>query len=179
MAPHTSVSLEMPSSNSLSLLASELLDDSIVSSTDPSGDPLVEALKRLLEREGGHVAVGLRAGINDQSLYQIASGRPDSKTGSPKSVGPSIRKRLTARYPDWLDPPDQSNFASAINEPSTPSIAGLMARLGQLLQAATPATRAAVAGLLAQYAQEPAHGQRIAQAIELLLKENAADDSRP
>jgi hypothetical protein len=67
-----------------------------------SDDPLVQALQRLLAREGGHVAVGDAAEINDQSLYQIAYMKPDSKTGRLKGVGPSIRSRLTKRYPDWL-----------------------------------------------------------------------------
>jgi len=67
-----------------------------------SPDPLVQALQKLLEREGGHIVVGDEAGINDQSLYQIAFCRLDSKTKAPKGVGPSIRRRLDARYPDWL-----------------------------------------------------------------------------
>lgn len=84
-----------------------------------SDDPLVQALQRLLQRAGGHVAVGDAAGINDQSLYQIATVRADSKTGQPKGVGPSIRKRLSAAYPDWLDTPDSSStqHAGGVDQP--------------------------------------------------------------
>lgn len=69
-----------------------------------SDDPLVQAVQRLLEIKGGHVAVGAAAGISDQSLYQIAEMKTDSKTGKPKSVGPSIRRRLSVAFPGWMNP---------------------------------------------------------------------------
>lgn len=69
----------------------------------PCNDVLVVALQRLLEQQGGHVAVGKAAKINHQSLYQIATQRVNSSTGKPKSVGPSIRKRLDQAFPGWLD----------------------------------------------------------------------------
>lgn len=68
-----------------------------------SGDPLVTALQRLLLREGGHDTVGLEAGIGSDNLYQVANCRTDSKTGKAKSVGPGVRRALSARYPDWLN----------------------------------------------------------------------------
>lgn len=96
-------------------------------------DPLVQALQRLLEREGGHVSVGDAAGINDQSLYQIANCKPDSKTGKPKGVGPSIRNRLSERYPGWHLPPITGTAsitlgavtaqATATAHPPTPGVA--------------------------------------------------------
>lgn len=43
------------------------------------------------------------AGVNDQSLYQIATLRPHSKTGRVKSVGPTIRRKLDAAFPNWLE----------------------------------------------------------------------------
>lgn len=66
-----------------------------------SDDPLVQALQRLLKREGGHIKVGDETGINDQSLYQIANGIK-LPSGKAKGVGPSIRARLSNRYPDWM-----------------------------------------------------------------------------
>lgn len=68
----------------------------------PSDDPLVQAVQRLLEREGGHVAVGAAADISDQTLYQIAFAKVNSATGKPQGVGPSVRRRLDAAFPGWL-----------------------------------------------------------------------------
>lgn len=97
----------------------------------PTDDPLVAAVQRLLSRAGGPVAVGDEAGINDQSLYQIAYCKPDSKTGTPKSVGPSIRKRLSAAYPGWLD--EQRGVTAAppsIPHQAPPTLAQALERLG-------------------------------------------------
>lgn len=79
-----------------------MLEHQVMQPFPKTDDPLVQALQRLLQKEGGHVAVGDAAEINDQSLYQIAYCKPDSKTGRAKGVGPSIRARLTKRYPGWL-----------------------------------------------------------------------------
>lgn len=64
-------------------------------------DPLVVALERLITREGGREAVADEIGSSEQTLYQIVKGVKDSKTGTPKGVGPSLRKRLDARYAGW------------------------------------------------------------------------------
>lgn len=65
-------------------------------------DPLVAALANLIKREGGRAAVADAIGSSEQTLYQIVSKVKDSKTGKPKSVGPSLRKRLDEKYPNWL-----------------------------------------------------------------------------
>lgn len=65
-------------------------------------DPLAAALARLCAKEGGHVAVADRIGMNDQSVYQVINGIRDSKTKNPKSVGSRMRKALDQNYPDWL-----------------------------------------------------------------------------
>lgn len=67
-------------------------------------DPLVAALQRLCLRVGSYQAVAAAAGVNDQSLYQIATQRSNASTGKPRSVGTSIRRRLTKAFPDWLAP---------------------------------------------------------------------------
>lgn len=82
--------------------ASGTLETAGMSGFPPTDDPLVAALQALLAREGGHVAVADATGIGDQTLYQIAYLKPHSKSGKPKSVGPSVRARLSARYPDWM-----------------------------------------------------------------------------
>lgn len=65
-------------------------------------DPATIALKRLVEREGGHIAVAEAIDANDQSIYQIVTG-VKLPSGRPKGVGPSLRARLTRRYPGWLE----------------------------------------------------------------------------
>lgn len=104
-------------------LSSDMLEHAEMPIYPHTDDPLVQALQRLLDREGGHVTVGDAAGVNDQSLYQIATCRVDSKTGTAKGVGPSIRKRLTNRYPDWLD-------AASTTESSAPTINEALMRIG-------------------------------------------------
>lgn len=100
--PDSSVSLDLSSSVSHWRQPSEMLEHFVMHTYPASDDPLVRSLQRLLEREGGHIHVSDETGIGDQSLYQIAYCKPDSRTGKPKGVGPSIRRRLTKRYPDWL-----------------------------------------------------------------------------
>ena len=68
-----------------------------------SSDPLVQALQRLvLQTSGGYKAVAEKIEASDQTLYQIVTCRPDSKTGKPKSVGKNLRDRLDYAYPLWL-----------------------------------------------------------------------------
>lgn len=66
-------------------------------------DQTTEALKLLVEREGGYIVVADEIGANDQSIYQIING-VKLPSGRPKRVGPSLRARLSARYPNWLYP---------------------------------------------------------------------------
>lgn len=54
--------------------------------------------------------------------------------------------------------------------PAEMSLGQTLARLGQELGRASPQTRAAVADLLSRYAQNPAQGQSLAQAIEMLVR---------
>lgn len=95
-----------------------------VSKYPASTDPLVCALQALLRREGGHVTVGDKANVSDQSLYQIAFCKPDSGTKKPKSVGPSIRRRLTATFPDWLDG-DTASSTAPFSDPVLSHMAAL------------------------------------------------------
>lgn len=56
----------------------------------------------------------------------------------------------------------------------TLTIAETLERLGDLLMRANPKTRAAVADLLARYAQDPSSGRSIAKAIEMLVQADQA-----
>lgn len=91
----SSVSLAKQSSVSHLRCCSALLD------IPGMKDPLVVALTRLIEREGGRANVADEIKSSDQTLYQIIKGVKDSKSGTPKGVGPSLRKRLDERYPGW------------------------------------------------------------------------------
>lgn len=117
-----------------------------MSSYPHTDDPLVQALQLLLEREGGHIKVGDETGVSDQSLYQIANCKPDAKTGKPKSVGPSIRKRLSERYGDWLSSTAQPAPPDITLEAALPVVLGRLPgltdyRAGQVRNAIDAATK--------------------------------------
>lgn len=65
-------------------------------------DPLIAALTRLVEREGGYDAVANAAGHNSQALYQIVAGIT-LPSGKPRGVGRLLRERLDRAFPDWLE----------------------------------------------------------------------------
>jgi hypothetical protein len=67
-------------------------------------DPTIAALQALVKREGGHKAVALVIGANDQSIYQIVAGIK-TKAGRPKGVGKDLREKLQRHYPDWMNVP--------------------------------------------------------------------------
>lgn len=73
-----------------------------------------------------------------------------------------------------------SGVAGAPNTDETsapkPTVASTLNNLGELLQQASPKTRAAVADLLGRYAQDPATGRSLAQAIEVLIKADQNDN---
>jgi hypothetical protein len=64
-------------------------------------DPFVQALKALVEREGGEKPVAEKARVSPDYLWQITSGRP-LPSGNTRSVGPQVRKKLLSAYPDWF-----------------------------------------------------------------------------
>lgn len=96
----------------------------------PSNDPLVRALQRLVEREGGWAQVA-GADLSDQTIYQIVTCKVDSKTKRPKGVGPRVRRYLDTTFPGWLDAP---GTAVQAREP-TPTIPALGPALAVVLDA--------------------------------------------
>lgn len=76
----------------------------------------------------------------------------------------------------WFDGMEVQKSSTAPTPPNAaPSLADTLARLGELLERASPKTRAVVADLLGRYAQDPASGQSIALAIELLIQAEAGE----
>lgn len=63
---------------------------------------LIQSLKTLCNDNGGYKAVADRAGVDDQSLYQIISG-VRLPSGNAKGVGPTIQRKLDAAFPGWAD----------------------------------------------------------------------------
>lgn len=63
---------------------------------------LIQCLADLCREHGGYKAVADKAGVDDQSLYQIISG-VKLPSGNPKGVGPTIQRKLDAAYPGWAD----------------------------------------------------------------------------
>lgn len=73
-------------------------------------DPTVDALKRLVHELGGYPELASIIDCHPQSLYQICTGKT-SGNGKPKGVGRQIREKLTRAFPDWLNPPAESDGA--------------------------------------------------------------------
>jgi hypothetical protein len=94
-------------------------------------------LERLIQREGGREKVADEIQSSEQTLYQIIKGVKDSRTGTPKGVGPSLRKRLDARYPGWRELAQGSTLKVAEESPGyhTPvhAIQGFMNALDPVL----------------------------------------------
>ena len=63
-------------------------------------EQLIESLRLLCEREGGHATVADAIASSEQTLWQIVNG-VKLPSGEPRGVGPNLQKRLDARYPGW------------------------------------------------------------------------------
>lgn len=94
-------------------------------------DKLIESLKELCKAHGGYKAVADKAGVDDQSIYQIISG-VKLPSGNPKGVGPKIQAALSRSFPRWEDLADRkkevSNVAPGPNiRGSVPLLSGVQA----------------------------------------------------
>lgn len=67
-------------------------------------DPYVAALRRLVDAaKHGYKEVAAKADLNPQTVYQVYNG-VQLPSGNPKGVGPEMRRKLTAAFPNWLSP---------------------------------------------------------------------------
>jgi len=64
-------------------------------------DPMVQALIALCNREGSYKDVAAIARVSPDNLWQIVSGTK-LPSGNPRGVGPSLRKKITDAFPNWL-----------------------------------------------------------------------------
>lgn len=76
-------------------------------------EKLIESLKELCRIEGGYRAVADKAGVDDQSIYQIISG-VKLPSGNPKGVGPKIQTALSHSFPGWEALVDRQRDASNV-----------------------------------------------------------------
>ena len=67
-------------------------------------DQYVLALERLCKEHGGPDAVAFVIHSSADNLKQILNSTP-LPSGNPRGVGPGIRKKLSAAFPSWLEPP--------------------------------------------------------------------------
>jgi transcriptional regulator with XRE-family HTH domain len=145
-------------------------------------DRLIEAMK-LSEMTVAGLAKAL--GMSYQGVKKVVNGKS-------ASFGLTNNQRAAQALgvnADWLaggqgrmsareHPIDvEGNPTSAISPPvSTPlTSAQTIDRLGQLLSKADEKTRNAAAAMLLQYAQDPADGKRLADAIAVLLADSNND----
>jgi phage repressor protein C with HTH and peptisase S24 domain len=98
MVAQDSVTLAEPSSVTLGLALAACSNAGV---TAPLEDPLVEALRRLCDDEGGPDAVAARAGVSAEYLTQILKG-VQLPSGNPRRLGSRLREKLTSVYPEWL-----------------------------------------------------------------------------
>lgn len=90
-------------------------------------DPFVAALVSLCQRVGGHRVVAESAHVSEDNLWQIINGTK-LPSGNPRGVGPALRKKIAAAYPDWLRPPSgQGNTIPAVNRGKVPVISAVRA----------------------------------------------------
>ena len=155
-------------------------------------DPLVDALRRLVEREGGAVAVADAAGVNDQTIYQVLKGIK-LPSGNPKGVGPKLRAGLDKAFPGWRAAPLVSalqavpsapqdgaqTMRAADAAPPALTLADALEMLGIALAVDMPAdVRDDLADALAKLARRGGAARDQAQVLQL-LQAGAAGGAEP
>ena len=149
-----------------------------------SRDPLVLALALLCKDRGGYVAVADKAEVNDQTLWQILNGVKLPRSGNPRGVGPTLRKKLEAAFPGWSRLTAAPPAVSAVRAPPAPHYFATDAQrvTDALCLALTcvPATRRPelkqVFALLLDYPDEPDYASRF---CKLLAGAMPAQRKRP
>lgn len=66
-------------------------------------DILLNALRALCKREGGHQIVAAEAGISEGNLWQVLHGTK-LPSGQARGIGRRLQDKISQRYPDWLNP---------------------------------------------------------------------------
>ena len=88
-------------------------------------DHLITCLKSLCKRFSaeaidGRFEVAKTAGLSEQYLYQILTGKPMAN-GNKRSLGKQAREKITAKYPDWLAQAPKAEYQAASTTADEPS----------------------------------------------------------
>lgn len=131
---------------------------------------MVESLRRLCDREGGHAAVADAAGVSADNLWQILKGIK-LPSGEPRGVGPRLARKLDSAFPGWADTPAEK--APSLIDPTMGTGGFLQASLEHLarsLGALSRVERRQAAALLPMLAEEPEARAETCQALMRLLQ---------
>lgn len=138
-----------------------------------------EKLAVLIQEAGSQAVLSEKIEKAPAQISQWLNASINSKTGKPRVMSNAIAREIEAKIgkpQGWMDQPINGaregggNAGAGAALPAEMSLGQTLARLGQELGRASPQTRAAVADLLSRYAQNPAQGQSLAQAIEMLVR---------
>ena len=138
---------------------------------------MVAALVALCKREGDYKDVADKSGISPDNLWQIINGTK-LPSGNPRGVGPKLRLKITAAYPDWLSPtlaaqiPNDAAGGAAVAVLAAPAVATLgqtLERLASYFEMMDASTRSIAISLLGQLADNPQDHARIAAMIDLSI----------
>ena len=136
---------------------------------------MVAALVALCKREGDYKDVADKSGISPDNLWQIINGTK-LPSGNPRGVGPKLRLKITAAYPDWLSPTLAAQIPSGAGSPSLhQAVSGAPATLHSALEflagylaALDPLDRVRAVRDIADLADEPQAVAKITARIEAM-----------
>ena len=131
----------------------------------PTLDPLISALIALCSKEGGHKSVADKAKISPDNLAQIIAGTK-LPSGNPRGVGPGIRAKLTAAFPDWMPITVGTAATPVFNIAPSQTLEAHLLGLSKYLSALDESERDLAGVLLAQLAKRPEDYQRVARMIQ-------------
>lgn len=149
-------------------------------------DQLATALDRLCTKEGGWKVVARKLDVNDQSLYQITTGKR-LPSGNPKGVGPKLRSLLDEHYPGWrtlhtspigqphvaqqpllaVDAGAASPYSIHAKQPTT--LTQVIEELGRHMRGLDPPLRNAIGALIAGMCSNPDTANTTAQTVQAML----------
>jgi hypothetical protein len=128
-------------------------------------DPLVKALIDLCEREGDIKNVADKAKVSADNLWQIINGTK-LPSGNPRGVGPGLRGKLSAAYPDWLTP--RQSLPPVIKSPAPPIAATVLA-MAEAVSYLSTAERAELLDQLKALLLDPASAPIQSRIVDTLM----------
>jgi hypothetical protein len=136
-------------------------------------DRYAVAIKHLCDRQGGYRTVGTAAGVNGQTLYQIATG-VKLASGRPRSAGPELRGKLDKAFPGWDADTAGAPYAHSRSAPD--SIEQSVKVLGAALSRLDGARKRMVVGALQGLLDKPEDADDVAASIVALIGDSVTVD---